>query len=119
MQTLETPMKRLRPVLLGGLVYFAAAGVSPAKSYDPPRTDLPLAVQDHIDMAYLLWNGEVSKDFLTMLLYGNVNPSSGGPAPLTIYAAHKQVTPPVKAFDQLVYLGMNTVGSWALKTSKG
>lgn len=110
-------------------VLLAASGWCGAATYDPPmqrlQPGLSPAVMQHVDMAYLLWDGAVAKDFLTQLFWGSIiqcrecthSPFAG--SPLAISMAHRQVTPPVPAFDQLVYLGTNVVGSWALKTSAG
>ncbi len=109
----------------------AATGGSRAANYNPPmqelRPGLSPAVMQHVDMAYLLWHGTVAKNFLTQLLWGTIiecrvcghdhSPFAG--SPIAKELAHPYVVPPVRVFDQLVYLGNNEVGSWALKTSAG
>src|SRR6516165_1537545 len=114
-------MQRKRTLLLFTLLFAMFAPVVRAQNYNPPTHALSPEVQQHVDMAYLLLNGEVSKDHLPMFL------SSGGipidpsrtMSPLQEMAANKKTAPATKAFDQFYYLGMNTVGSWALNTSEG
>jgi len=89
-----------------------------AADYDAPYHDLAPELQFNVDMAYLLLGGNVTKGRLpTVLTEGHIFPE--GKTPLQAESENKRTLPPFKAFDQLTYLGMNTVGSWAVKTSAG
>ena len=69
-----------------------------------------LAYQDHFDAANLL----AAQDLAGRNLYDcKTPPESASPRGTPL------VAPPVKAFDQLYYLGTNIVASWALVTSAG
>jgi metallo-beta-lactamase class B len=108
--------------LLAATVTLLLAGASQASSapspaaYNSPPTTLPASVQHHIDLAYLLLNGEVSRRYMPALLsvidgaaFGNPMQQVQSLAPL----------PAVKAFDQFYYLGTPVVTAWALNTSDG
>jgi metallo-beta-lactamase class B len=101
------------------LLFVAAAFSLPliaAEPYDAPRTALPEAVQSHIDLAYLILNGDVSRDNLPGTLYLVDDKTFPSPVP----AWQKLPSQPaVKAFDQFYYLGINWVSAWALNTSDG
>ena len=87
-----------------------------AEPYDAPQTSLPEAVQDHIDLAYLILKGDVSQRNLPSTL----NPIDGKIFDSGVPASRKLPTQPAaKAFDQFYYLGINTVSAWALDTSDG
>src|SRR5690242_17332482 len=87
-----------------------------AEPYDAPQTGLPEAVQSHIDLAYLILKGDVSKGNLPGTLYLVDDKTFESPVP----AARKlQSQPAAKAFDQFYYLGVNWVSAWALDTSDG
>src|SRR5258706_2244571 len=91
----------------------AMAGAEP---YDAPRTGLPETVQSHIDLAYLILKGDISRGNLPGTLYLVDDKTFESPVP----AARKLPSQPaVKAFDQFYYLGINTVSAWALNTSEG
>ena len=102
--------------LAGGLM---TAGAAAAQAYTSPVHDLPPAAQRHVDLAYLIANGAGGANWLSAQLHTVNNGNSGWPDPMAIRAAHKEVLSPVKAFDQLYYLGMNTVAAWALVTPAG
>ncbi len=87
-----------------------------AEPYDAPQTGLPEAVQSHIDLAYLILKGDVSRGNLPEKLNLIDDKTFEPPMP----AARKLTSQPaVKAFDQFYYLGINTVSAWALSTSDG
>jgi metallo-beta-lactamase class B len=87
-----------------------------AESYDAPQTGLPESVQSHIDLAYLILKGDVSRRALPGTLYLVDDKTFESPVP----AAQKRPSQPaVKAFDQFYYLGINWVSAWALNTSEG
>jgi metallo-beta-lactamase class B len=108
---------RLAGVLAGALVAAgAAAAPVPAKRYAPPGHDLPPRVQQHIDLAYLAMNGDVSPAHITSLLF-SIAPDV---YPDQLAAARKNPPlPATQAFDQLYYLGIAGVSAWALNTSDG
>jgi metallo-beta-lactamase class B len=92
------------------------AGAVRAQSYEPPTHSLSPRVQHQVDMAYLVLNGDVSKTHIPSLLF-SVDPVA---FPDQLAAAGKKPTlPATKVFDQLYYLGINTVSAWALDTSDG
>jgi metallo-beta-lactamase class B len=72
------------------------------------------AVEDRVTAAKLLAGNDINLKY-TLSLTTDSKTYRDNQADL---AAHKMVLQ-VKAFDQLYYLGMNTVGSWALVTSDG
>jgi metallo-beta-lactamase class B len=87
-----------------------------AESYDAPQTGLPEAVQSHIDLAYLMLKGDVSRGNLPGTLYLVDDKTFESPVPA---ARQHPSQPAAKAFDQFYYLGINTVSAWALNTSEG
>jgi metallo-beta-lactamase class B len=108
---------RQSPVLAAvTLSALAAVAVVAAEPYDAPQTGLPAAVQSHIDLAYLILKGDVSRGNLPGTLYLVDDRTFQSPVP----AAQKlPAQPAVKAFDQFYYLGINWVSAWALDTSDG
>lgn len=109
-------MHKLKSVLLIGAALFCLPALSEAESYDAPKTGLPDAVQSHIDLAYLILNGDVSRGSLPEKLSLIDDKTFESP----MLAARKMVSQPaVKAFDQFYYLGINTVSAWALNTKDG
>ena len=87
-----------------------------AASFDAPQTGLPEAVQGHIDLAYLILNGDVSRRNLPGTLYVIDDKLFEPPVPASRKLAAQ---PAVKAFDQFYYLGTSFVSAWALDTSDG
>lgn len=96
-----------------------ARGQSAARSYESPTHSLPADVQYDVDLAFLLLNGDVSTARLPQVLIGGGVIPTDGKTPLQELSGKVETIPPFKAFDQLYYFGMNTVGSWALNTSDG
>jgi metallo-beta-lactamase class B len=108
----------LRPLALAGLAGMLAAAPVVAADYDAPNHDLAPELQYNVDLAYLLMGGKVAPGRLaTLLTEGHILPP--GKTPLQAESENKRTLPPFKPFDQLTYLGMNTVGAWAVKTSAG
>jgi len=90
--------------------------IAAAEPYDAPQTALPESVQGHIDLAYLILKGDVSRGNLPGTLYLVDDKTFQSPVP----AAQKLPSQPAaKAFDQFYYLGINWVSAWALNTSDG
>ena len=87
-----------------------------AQSYEPPEHNQPPRVQQHIDLAYLALNGDVSSTQLASM-FANIDPKVW-PEQLVAARANPMM-PATRAFDQLYYLGINTVSAWALVTSDG
>jgi metallo-beta-lactamase class B len=108
----------------GALLKAQTAQVGQPKN-SPPTESLPPQVQQHVDAAYLIMNGDVSDLRLPQVLSSVfIYPQS--PASISPQANNspegrmvRTTAPPTKAFDQLYYFGMNLVGSWALVTSDG
>ena len=101
---------------LGAAALILACGSAAAQSYEPPVHDQPPRVQQHIDLAYLALNGSVSASQLASV-FSNIDPKVW-PEQL-VAARNNPMMPATKAFDQLVYLGINTVSAWVLVTSDG
>ena len=78
-----------------------------------PAQNYPPAVQEHIKAAYLLAGTDLPRTLMPNLL--TILPSTTR----TPRNTNKEVAPPTKAFDQLYFFGMQSVGSWALVTSAG
>ena len=98
----------LTAILCSGLIF---AIESTAQDHVVRSTD---SVQDHILAATLIVGQDKT---LPQTLLPNLIPIvTGGEPPRP---AGPTAAAPTKAFDQLYYLGMNTVGSWALVTSAG
>jgi metallo-beta-lactamase class B len=68
------------------------------------------AFMDHVNNAKLLADGDLAG---RNLLDCSMPPVSAAPT------GTPMVAPPTKVFDQLYYLGMNSVASWAIVTSDG
>src|ERR1700687_2671461 len=75
-----------------------------------PARPANLSFLDHVDNARLLAAGDLAG---RNLVDCSMPPQSAAPTGEPI------VAPPTKVFDQLYYLGMNSVASWALVTSAG
>src|SRR5437763_12097075 len=126
-QILENVMRSKHRVLAAGVCVLGAVAIavgvaraqSAGKSYDPPAHSLAPEVQYNVDLAFLLLNGDLSKDRLPQVLIGGGVIPTDGKTPLQELSGKVETVPPFKAFDQLYYFGMNTVGSWALNTSDG
>ena len=103
-----------------GLACIGLGSAAPgaAAAGQAPTFTVPAEVKQHADLAYLLAEGAVSKDHLGALLHGISYDPRVTPDPMTLRRRALAVTQ-VKAFDQLYYFGMNTVGSWALNTPDG
>jgi metallo-beta-lactamase class B len=93
-----------------------ACGAARAQSYDPPVHNLPPRVQEHVDLAYLTLDGDVSSHQLASV-FSNIDPKVW--LPQLALARKNPILPATRAFDQLYYLGINTVSAWALVTSDG
>ena len=108
---------RIPALALGTLLAVSAgAGAASAQRYEPAGHDLPPRVQQHIDLAYLAMNGDVSPAHVTSLLF-SIAPDV---YPDQLAAARKNPNlPATRAFDQMYYLGINGVTAWALDTSDG
>lgn len=72
-------------------------------------------LQAHLDSAKMFARMDVSPAILKVLC----DDPKDLPAFLGPIVAGSKVMPPTKAFDNLVYLGMDFVGSWALNTPDG
>jgi metallo-beta-lactamase class B len=126
---------RTLKVVASGIAALCGGIVANAASYDAPVHDLPAAVQEHVDLAYLTLNGSVSDGLLNTFFFG-IFPRPGGRPPLAgppVGGAQsgpvqnggpggmirKPVLPATKVFDQLYYLGLDWVSAWALVTPDG
>jgi metallo-beta-lactamase class B len=101
-------------VLASAIVPIAACHASgSAKPYLAPVHDLPAAVQQNVDLAYLLADGDYDADYLNVLL-GDVMHliAPVGTRPSRALRA-------AKVFDQLYFIGTADVAAWALDTNAG
>jgi metallo-beta-lactamase class B len=106
-----------------------------AAGFEAPVHNLPPSVQKHVDLAYMILNGDVSDGLLNTFFF-NIFPRPGGGRPLPgppaggAQAGGPQgggpggmprypVMPATRVFDQLYYLGLDWVSAWALDTSDG
>ena len=96
--------------VLLGTTALASAQVAPKA---PAKPDTP-AIQQHVDMAKALARDEFA---FFHNRYCNPGDTAGQEAGAKERAA--MVMPPTKVFDNLYYVGLASVGSWALKTSAG
>ena len=109
-------MHKTKNGLLIAVALLCLPALAGAELYDAPQTSLPETVQSHIDLAYLILNGDVSRGNLPSTLYLVDDKTFESPIP----AARKLPSQPAaKAFDQFYYLGITTVSAWALNTSEG
>jgi metallo-beta-lactamase class B len=100
--------------LIATLAIFAGLVSAHAQSVTIP-TGEPSSVQTHIDFAQVAAGQDPN-------LQSTLSLCLGWPAYrsfLQNMPDQKRVSPPIKAFDQLYYLGMKSVGSWVLVTSDG
>jgi metallo-beta-lactamase class B len=85
-----------------------------------PRVFVSPEVQTHINNAYLLLGKDLPDSLIPSLFIvprrGLGAPSMVAPSP-SLGSTVK--VPPTKVFDQLYYLGSDTLGAWALTTSDG
>lgn len=93
----------------------AAAAVGFVANPEPVDAQVPSALTAHIDSATMLAGSDVSPAIMKVLC----SPQKEVSAFLAPILASSKPMPPTAAFDQLYYLGMDFVGSWALKTSDG
>ena len=101
---------RAIPAAIALLAFLATA--SPAGAQDPPapKGPDPMEFLDHVTNA-----GSLAADDLKPSLVDCVVPPANAAASVTKVID----APPTKVFDQLYYLGMNSVASWAIVTSAG
>src|SRR5258708_11442473 len=97
-----------RAFLLGASAGVLAIPVGAQEA--PPVGPANLAFLDHVKNAKLLAADDLAGRNLADC---SMPPQSAAPTGEPI------VAPPTKVFDQLYYLGMNSVASWALETSDG
>ena len=104
----------LATVLLAAAALFAVnARAEDAKYVQPKEAD---AIQSHVDKAYQIANDDPNFWYMIHYLCG---PKGTTPANAAEYETDHNALPPAKIFDQLYYLGMPAVGSWAITTSDG
>jgi metallo-beta-lactamase class B len=106
-------MRTFTTRILAIALALGSAGVQ-AANYDPPTRSLPAQVQQHVDLAYLALNGDVTDSQVSTMLFGVLKKDNGSGG-----MARMQAQPATRVFDQLYYLGMDWVSAWALVTSDG
>lgn len=77
----------------------------------------PPAVQEHLDKAKELAGNDLELKNSIGLMCTQI--ASNGPDLATARSQSLPIPPPTKAFDNLYYVGIGSVGSWALTTSDG
>ena len=88
----------------------AALAIPAGAQNSSPAPPGNIAFLDHVKNAKLLAAGDLAG---RNLVDCSMPPQSAAPT------GEPVVAPPTKVFDQLYYLGMNSVASWALVTSGG
>jgi metallo-beta-lactamase class B len=101
--------------LIGAAVLTVSGAAASGQAYEPPVHTLPPQVQQHVDLAYLALNGAVTDSQLSTMLFGVLPRAPGGAGGMP----KQPIQPATRVFDQLYYLGMDWVSSWALVTSDG
>jgi len=77
----------------------------------------PPAVQEQLDKAKALAANDAGLQNSIALMCTQI--ASNGPDLATARSRSLQIPPPTKAFDNLYYVGIGSVGAWALTTSAG
>jgi metallo-beta-lactamase class B len=95
--------------------FTVVAGAALALCGNSIGAQAPSALAAHLDSARMLSGSDISPAIMKVLC---AEPKDIG-AFLAPIAANSKPMAPTRAFDQLYYLGMDFVGSWALKTSDG
>jgi metallo-beta-lactamase class B len=103
------------------IVLFAAAAAlfatgAQAQLTPPPGRALPPQVQQEVDLAYLLADGDMYAGYLPTLMGALTNP--GKETPLQTLGRIKELIA-VKAMDNLYYIGSASVGTWTVVTPDG
>src|ERR1700729_923743 len=101
-----------RPVRVVGFALAATLAVSMATKAAPPP-----AVQQHLDKAKELAANDLELQNSIALMCTQI--ASNGPDLGTARSKYLPIPPPTKAFDNLYYVGIGSVGAWALTTSAG
>src|SRR5947209_15355220 len=106
-------MFKIRPILIGVATLAMACVVAPVKAQDsaPAPGPDPMAFLAHVRNARLLAANDLAARNLADC---SMPPENAAAAVGTIIDA-----PPTKIFDQLYYLGTNSVASWAIVTNAG
>lgn len=108
--------KIFKRLLIGALLAALPAGWVAAAPFDAPKTNLPASIQDHIDLAYLVANGDISQRNLPGTLYVTGDKNFQNPVPEMMKLPDQPAT---RMFDQFYYLGIDWVSAWALNTPDG
>jgi len=77
----------------------------------------PPAVQEHLDKAKELAGSDLELKNSIGLMCTQI--ASNGPDLATARSQSLPIPPPTKAFDNLYYVGIGSVGAWALTTNQG
>ena len=103
-------MRRTRAMFVAAvaLCAVAALAIRAGAQETSPVHRANFQFQDHVDNAKLLAAGDLPPEEISLTAV--CRPNSAAPTGEPI------VAPPTKVFDQLYYLGMNSVASWALVT---
>jgi len=106
-------MFKSRMMLFAVAISLAAGALAPraaAQESAPANGPDPMAFLDHATNAKLL----AADDLVPSLVDCSIPPVNAAASVGKVIDA-----PPTKVFDQLYYLGMNSVASWAIVTSAG
>lgn len=101
-----------------GLLRTAAFGLATALALSAgTQAAPPPAVQAQLDKAKALTGDDA--DFKNSIALMCTQIASNGPDLATARSQSLPIPPPTKAFDNLYYVGIGSVGAWALTTSQG
>src|SRR3954468_7855385 len=104
-------MFKIRPMVIGIATLAIASVVAPVSAQDSAPAPDPLAFLAHVRNARLLAANDLAARNLADC---SMPPENAAAAVGTVIDA-----PPTKIFDQLYYLGTNSVASWAIVTNAG
>jgi len=111
-------LNRIQEILVTNLVVIVSVGAVGRAQEDPKfiQAKEADAIQMHVEKAYALAGNDPN---LSLILHLQCSPKQLTPAITPEYTQNRNAMTPTKAFDQLYFLGMPWVSSWALDTSEG
>jgi metallo-beta-lactamase class B len=109
---------RVSSVLAASVAVIFACGANAFAQEDPKLTQPkePDAIQQHVEKAYAIAGDDPN---LSEILHLQCSPKQLSPAVTPQYTQDRNPLGPAKVFDQLYFLGMPWVSSWAIDTSDG
>ncbi len=109
---------RLLSAFAATLMVIVASGANALAQEDPKfiQPKEPDAIQQHVEKAYAIAGNDPD---LSEILHLQCSPKQLTPAITPEYTLNRNPLGPAKVFDQLYFLGMPWVSSWALDTRDG